>query len=137
MFLISINAWFFLYNLVFLKGRYFSWGTMVLYIIHALFQGLSYIWIMKNMETMLFMDAITGYGGDVFILSLIVSLLLPYSRKWMWVYIIIPLYLGYLAIRKLLDWVFTPDVTPEEIEESKSKRQKKREVRMAKFNKSD
>ena len=49
-----------MYNLVFLKGRYFSWGTMVLYIIHALFQGLSYIWIMKNMETMLFMDAITG-----------------------------------------------------------------------------
>ena len=29
------------------------------------------------------------YGGDVFILSLIVSLLLPYSRKWMWVYIIV------------------------------------------------
>ena len=46
-----------------------------------------------------------------------------------------------------MDWVFTPDVTPEvivhvvgqvqEIEESKSKRQKKREVRMAKFNKTD
>ena len=31
------------------------------------------------------------YGGDVFILSLIVSLLLPYSRKWMWVYIIVVL----------------------------------------------
>ncbi|KNB44531.1 hypothetical protein JH06_2824 [Blastocystis sp. subtype 4] len=72
------------------------------------------------------------YGGDIFILSLIVSLFLPFSRKWMWVYIIIPLYLGYLGIRKLLDWVFTPDVTPEEIEENKSRRQKKREERSLK-----
>ena len=34
------------------------------------------------------------YGGDVFILSLVVSLLLPYSRKWMWVYIIVSLVFG-------------------------------------------
>ncbi|KAK8794336.1 hypothetical protein WA171_003460 [Blastocystis sp. BT1] len=131
-FLVAINAWFFVYNLLFLKGKYFSWSTAILYIIHALLQGLSYFWIMQNMETMLFSDAITGYGGDIFILSLIVSLFLPFSRKWMWVYIIIPLYLGYLGIRKLLDWVFTPDVTPEEIEENKSRRQKKREERSLK-----
>ncbi|CBK19920.2 uncharacterized protein [Blastocystis hominis] len=88
--------------------------------------------IMENCKTMVFTEAIEGYFGDMFIISCVISFFIAYSRKWMWVYIFIPIYFGYLGIRLLLNWVFTPDESPEKLEEMKSNRQKKREAKMAK-----
>lgn len=91
--------WFFVFNLIILRGKYFSWGTFILYLIHAAIQGLSYLWVRENMNSMMFLDALSGYlflpflmcsyGGDLFIISMLVSIFLPFSRKWMWVYIIV------------------------------------------------
>lgn len=30
-----------------------------------------------------------SYGGDILIISSIVSIFIPFTRKWMWVYIIV------------------------------------------------
>ena len=49
----------------------------------------------------------------MFIISCIVSLFIPFSRKWLWVYIVIPVYLAYKGIRMVVNWALTPDPTPE------------------------
>ena len=49
----------------------------------------------------------------MFIISCVVSIFVPYSRKWLWVYIIIPLYFAYLGIKLVVNWALTPDPTPE------------------------
>lgn len=56
---------------------------------------------------------ICRYGGDVFIISCAVSLFIPFSRKWLWVYIVIPLYFAYMGIKMVVNWALTPDPTPE------------------------
>ena len=88
-----------MFNLIVLRGQYFSWGPFILYLIHAAAQGFSYLWVKENMKSMMFLDALSGYlsipfltcsyGGDLFIISMLVSIFLPFSRKWMWVYIIV------------------------------------------------
>ena len=37
-----------------------------------------------------------SYGGDVLIISSIVSIFIPFTRKWMWVYIIVFLIIVFL-----------------------------------------
>ncbi len=49
----------------------------------------------------------------MFIISCVISIFVPYSRKWLWVYIIIPLYFAYLGIKLVVNWALTPDPTPE------------------------
>ena len=88
-YLVVINIWFFVYNLLFLKGKYCTFGMLFLYAIHAAIQGICYYWVIENCKSMVFSEAIEGAGGDVLILSCFVSLFVAYSRKWMWTYIIV------------------------------------------------
>ena len=60
-----------------------------------------YYMIMENCKTMVFSEAIEGfcyrfsvicsYIGDMFIISCVISFFIAYSRKWMWVYILVNL----------------------------------------------
>ncbi|KAM7456541.1 hypothetical protein BLSTO_02694 [Blastocystis sp. subtype 1] len=102
---------------------------LVGYAFHVIIQGVCFYWLLENLKSCSFGEAIEGYGGDVFIISCVISIFVPYSRKWLWVYIIIPLYFAYLGIKLVVNWALTPDPTPEEMEEMKSNRQKKRENR--------
>ena len=66
---------------------------------------------MENCKTMVFSEAIEGlfycgclicrYIGDMFIISCIISFFIAYSRKWMWVYIIVFIDNCYLLYRFL------------------------------------
>ena len=97
----SYQLWFFIYNIVFLRGKNLSFGTLFLYAIHVAVQGMCYYMIMENCKTMVFSEAIEGfwygfylicrYIGDMFIISCVISFFIAYSRKWMWVYILVSL----------------------------------------------
>lgn len=96
---------------------------MVGYMFHVAIQAICFYWLLENLKNCSIGEAIEGlaisvdfifsYGGDVFIISCIISLFVPFSRKWLWVYIIIPLYFAYLGIKLVVNWALTPDPTPE------------------------
>ena len=55
------KVWFFIYNMIFLRCKNLTWGTMILYLIHAAIQGVCFSWVRNNLESMGFSEAISGY----------------------------------------------------------------------------
>ena len=54
------------------------------------------------------------YFEDVLYITLFVQLGTMYSDNFWWTYIVIPLYAVYRFVRRILDWVFTPDAADAE-----------------------
>ena len=54
------------------------------------------------------------YFEDILYITLFVQLGTMYSDNFWWTYIVIPLYAVYRFVRRIIDWVFTPDAADEE-----------------------
>merc|ERR1719277_2750116 len=123
--ILGVNVVYFLWKVLLhwdSMGRWNCFGVV-------LFSGVSYF-TYNAMKRSLQLGMDVEMYQDLYIVNLATQFLVTFS-DWGWlIYLVVPGYLAWKAIKMLLDYVFTP--TAEEMAENDPKAQKRREKKEAK-----
>lgn len=127
--IIPIHAFFILYRILwqyqtFTSNDTYAYGVLVL-ITYTCFHTL----ISSAKE-----GSSSEYAMDVFVITLAVQLGVAFSNYFYYLFLVIPAYLIYCGVQRLLTYVFTPDPEEETAEEqaSAAKKQEKKARRAGK-----